>query len=285
MGKFANILNKAETDGQEASKRRYSSSSSNGKSLNGLEWQSVTKDKHFERSSMVGNWDERLLRSVNDNPQLLEIFKTLRSRILFPKDDRKPARSILVTSTLPGEGKSYISSNLAISVAQGLDQYALIVDCDLRAPCQAAMFGLSGNRGLSNYLRGEAELPDLMQKTSVNKLSLLASGKTPANPAELLSSSKMSSLVKELTNKYDDRIIVFDSPPALAAAETAVLAEDVDGVILVVRQGRAGAPQVKRVVELIGKDKIIGSVLNDYTVNYFERSVLKGYDYDGYKYY
>lgn len=226
-----------------------------------------------------GTWDERLFKAVNRDSYLPEIFKTLRSRILHPPDGVDVPKTIMVTSAIPKEGKSFVTANLGISLAQGLDQYALLVDCDLRRPALASLFGLSATPGLVDYLRDGSDLGELIAKTSVDKLSLLPSGETPVNPAELLGSARMEGVVKELSSRYDDRIIIFDSPPFQVASEASVLARRVDGIILVVREGGAGKPQVRMLMETIGPDRIIGVVFNAYTTNVVERSLMKGYGY------
>lgn len=230
-------------------------------------------------SSGSGKWDDRLSTAVQRDAYLSEIFKTLRSRILHPHEGKQVPRTIMVTSAIPKEGKSFITANLGISLAQGLDQYALLVDCDLRRPALARMFGLSRSPGLAEYLQDDKDPGALIVKTSVDKLTLLPSGDPPANPSELLSSARMENLVRELSSRYQDRIIIFDSPPFQVASEANVLSRRVDGVIVVVRDGGAGKPQVQMLMDTIGPDRIIGVVFNAYTTNVVERSLMKGYGY------
>ena len=156
------------------------------------------------------------------------MFKALRSRILHPLDGDTAPKTIMVTSAVPKEGKSFITANLGISLAHGMDQHSLLVDCDLRKPVLAKMFGLDNRVGLVDYLRDDVPLSELIVKTPVKTLSVLTSGKSPANPAELLGSTRMSALVDELSGRYDDRVIIFDTPPMLVAAESSVLAGQVD---------------------------------------------------------
>lgn len=236
------------------------------------------KDEKAEPSKVLcGRWDERLFKAVNDDIYLPEVFKVLRSRILHPKDGGTVPKTIMVTSAIPKEGKSFVTANLGISLANGMDHHALLVDCDLRKPALAAMFGLDKSMGLVDYLRDHINLSELISKTAMQKLSILTSGKPAVNPAELLSSSWMHALVEELSSRYDDRIIIFDSPPILIAAESSVLARQVDAVILVVRQGGASTTEIQKVVDIIGTERIIGIVFNDRTINYFEKSLIKGY--------
>ncbi len=229
--------------------------------------------------NMQGVWDQRLFKAVNDDTYLPEIFKVIRSRILDPGEGRQIPKTILVTSAVPKEGKSFITANLGISLARDLDQHCLMVDCDLRRPSLGVLFGLKSGPGLADYLQDRTDLPTLISKTGVNKLSLLPSGKPPANPAELLSSARMQAMIDELSRKYEDRIILFDSPPMLIAAETTVLAGKVDAVLLVVREGVAGKAQVQKLVETFGAERILGVVFNGYAANPFEKTVAKSYNY------
>jgi protein-tyrosine kinase len=235
-------------------------------------------------SSSAGHWDERLLKVTSLSGQLSESFRVLRSRILHPSNYGKDLKTILITSTAPGEGKSFVSANLAISLARGMDQYCLVVDCDLRRPTLAAMLGMDNEPGLSDYLQAKYDVPQVIRKTALQKLSLLASGIPPANPSELLGSARMQGLVQELSARYDDRFVIFDSPPIQGASETSVLAKQVDGVVLVIRWCASGRDHVRRLVADIGKEKIIGVVFNGYKSNIVESKFLKYSDHYQYNY-
>lgn len=230
-------------------------------------------------------WEERLNMIANDSAQAAESFRVLRSQILFPEDGRPTPRTIMVTSSSSGEGKSMVSVNLALAIARGLDQYALLVDCDLRRPSLAPLLGLGavGKRGLADYLRGDAEVKDLILKCSVQKLSLLPSGPPPVNPAELLSSGRMNKLVDELYNRYADRFVIFDSPPFQSAAEASVLSKAVEGVVVVVGCGKSDRRKVKAMVDSIGAEKVYGVVFNAMKENYLNNKLFESYNqYDSY---
>ena len=234
----------------------------------------------MEQKTKNSGWDERLFKAVNDNIYVPEIFKTLRLRMLYPGKDRQPPKTVMIASVVPDEGKSFVTANLGISLAQGMDQHSLLVDCDLRQPTLASLFGLEFTSGLVDYLSEKGDISDLIEKTSINKLSLLASGKPPQNPAELLSSGRMKRLVDELADRYDDRIIIFDTPPASVASESLVLAQQVDAIVLVVREGSARREDIQKVVSVLGSEKIIGIVFNGQTTNFLEKPLMyyaKGY--------
>ncbi|MBB5346948.1 polysaccharide biosynthesis tyrosine autokinase [Desulfoprunum benzoelyticum] len=228
-----------------------------------------------------GRWDERLSQAVSFSTETAESFRVLRSRILHPDTGTAPCRTIMVTSTAPKEGKSFVAANLGIVMAQGVDDQALLVDCDLRRPMLASLFGLSQQQGLSTFLQTGGDIADLIVTTSINKLSILPSGKPPVNPAELLGSARMDGLIRELAEGYDDRFVIFDTPPILAASEVIVLAQKIDGVVLVVRQGASSRTQIRKIIDLIGKDKVIGIVFNGYERRYLEEKMLGQYTYYG----
>lgn len=190
-----------------------------------------------------------------------EQFKMLRTNLLFPVSG-KPPRTILVSSAVPGEGKSFVSANLAISIAQNIDEHVLLMDCDIRKPCLHQRFGFDDVPGLSEYLSQGKPLSSLILKTYLNKLSLLPAGRPPHNPAELLSSEPMTELVSEVKERYTDRYIIIDSPPPKYTSETSALARHVDGIVIVVSAGKTPRGLVEELVASIGKEKILGVVMN-----------------------
>ena len=239
----------------------------------------VRQDKKVQ---MATSWDERLTRATMVTGPAAESFRTLRSRILHPPSGIVP-KSLLVTSAIPGEGKSFVCANLGVALAQGVDQHCLMVDCDLRKPALQRLFGLSPARGLVNHLRDGDDLSSLLLQTGVDTLSLLPAGPPPVNPSELLGSEAMARVLEELENRYDDRMILLDTPPVQAASETAVLARHVDGVILVVRWGGGRREHLHRLIELIGPERIVGVVFNAFEANVLENKVFGSYQYYAYE--
>ncbi len=190
-----------------------------------------------------------------------EQFKLLKTEILFPQSGTLP-RTIMVTSAVPGEGKSFIAANLAISIAQNINQHVLLMDCDMRRPSLHRMFGFSDVWGLSDFLTNGTPLPSVLLKSPVEKLTLLPVGKLPANPAELLSSEKMSNLLTEVKTRYSDRYIIIDLPPPKLTAETSALARQVDNILLVVQYGSTRREMIIELIEMLGKEKILGVIFN-----------------------
>jgi len=192
-----------------------------------------------------------------------ETFKVLRGQILFPRD-RKVPRCMLVTSTFPAEGKTYVASNLATTLAMSIDEYVLAIDADLRRPRLHRMFGYSKVRGLHDYLVGNARLEELIIKSSIDKLSVLPAGKPPRNPTELLSSNMMVQFLEEVKERYQDRFVIIDSPPSSVTAESKFLAQHVDGIIYVVMANKTPRKDIEKAMDNLGRDKILGIVFNGY---------------------
>jgi len=213
------------------------------------------------RSAFNGRIDPGLACLRDPTSAAAECFKTLRSKIMVGQEG-KLCRTIMVTGAQPLDGKTLIAANLAVSIAQGINHYVLLVDCDLRRPTLHKIFGLQVKHGLREYLEDGTSIGPYLLKTPVNKLTLLPAGKPLASPSELLSSEKMNLLIQEVKNRYKDRFIIFDTPPAHFIPDTAFLADVLDGVVLVVRSGRTNAELVKDVIESIGKENILGVVFN-----------------------
>jgi len=225
-------------------------------------------------------FDPKLIVGVAPDSYDAENFKILRARIVFPKDGNRP-KTIMVTSAFPGEGKTFVAANLAASLAHGIDEYVLLIDCDLRRPAVHSMFGYSNREGLQEYLTGKRQLSDLFIKTKINKLSLLTAGNLPPNPSELLSSEMMKNFLEEVKGRYEDRYIIIDSPPSQFASEANVLAKRVDGIIFVIMSGKSPRKEILRGIESVGKEKILGIVFNGYSQT---RKYYRKYD-KAYKYY
>lgn len=287
MGNIADAMEKAGVDllGKPDEKETQRTESTEQQSSDNIE-----KEKKPPQTSpppvnryVGGSWDERIDLVANQSSLAAESFKMLRSRILYPQDGRERPKTIMVCSSGPSEGKSFVSVNLAVAMARGVDQHSLLVDCDLRYPSLCGLLGLNDvcRSGLTEYLSDECALEETIYKTSTNKLSLLASGRVPMNPAELLASGKMSRLIEELSGRYSDRFIVFDSPPFQVASETVVLSQHVDGVVLVIGYGKSDRSRIINMVEVLGREKIIGIVFNGLRDNFLQKKMMDPYGHYG----
>jgi capsular exopolysaccharide synthesis family protein len=220
--------------------------------------------------------DESLITLLSPQSYEAEHFRMLKTCILYPSSG-KPPRSILITSVGQGDGKSFVAANLAISIAQNLSSPVLLIDCDLRKPSIHRLFGFGNVPGLTEYLLETMAFQSLLQETNVERLYILPAGSTPKNPTELLSSVRMASLMKELTLRYRDLLVLLDSPPSTITAEPAVLAKLVSGILIVVKYGKTRRSDLQMVTDKFGKEKFIGSVINCY-----EHSLREYYEYRKY---
>ena len=175
-----------------------------------------------------------------------EAYRTLRTNIQYSSFD-KEIRSIVVTSSEPGEGKSTVTGNLALSFAQD-DKSVILIDCDLRRPTVHKNFKLSNEVGLSEVIVGKAKFEDAVHTYNEN-LHILTSGKIPPNPAEMLSSNVMTNLINMLKEKYD--MVILDSAPLQAVTDAQILSTKVDGTVFVVRAERTKIDSVKESKSLL----------------------------------
>jgi exopolysaccharide/PEP-CTERM locus tyrosine autokinase len=226
-------------------------------------------------------WNHMLVSALEPNSYVAEQFKILRTSLLYPIKGQPP-KSILITSALPGEGKSFVAANLSVSIALDINKHVLLMDCDMRKPNVHRQFNIGETPGLNEYLIKERELSSLLVRTAIDKLTILPGGEPPQNPSELLSSERMAALIHEVKHRYSDRLIVIDSPPTNLAAETGFLAREVDSVIVVVRDGKTPRRDIEDLLELVEPDKIIGLVLNRVDTPLKRKY---GYSYRGYRKY
>lgn len=170
---------------------------------------------------------------------------------------------ILVTSSLPGEGKTNTAANLALSIAQEKDHTVLLVDCDINKQGISKMFGVTDKPGLVDVLENDnLNIGDVILRTDIPELCVVSAGKGDEYVTELLASQRMFELVAEIGSRYDDRLIIFDGPPLLPTPQTQVLAGLVGQVVFVIEAGKTSQMLVEEALEMIAEDKAIGVVMN-----------------------
>ncbi len=170
---------------------------------------------------------------------------------------------IMVTSAFPGEGKTFNSINLAMSIATEFDNTVLLIDADVARPAVTAYFNIETGPGLVDYLTGDhPDLSQLLIRTDIPKLTLLPAGRRHQHSTELLASENMRNLVRELSQRYSDRIIIFDSPPLLATTEASVLASLMGQIVVVVESEKTTQDALKEALSLLDANKSINLVLN-----------------------
>ena len=188
-----------------------------------------------------------------------EAYRSLRSNIEYSSFDDE-YRVIVVTSSVPGEGKSTTSGNLAIALAQSGNS-VLLVDCDMRKPSIHKNFKISNAAGTAELLLRKKLFEEVANKYNEN-LTIITAGKIPPNPSEMLASRAMTAFIEEMKNEF--KYIILDTPPLQAVTDAQVLSTKADGVLLVVKAGSTKKEMVLNSVDLIKKvhGKVIGTVLN-----------------------
>ena len=227
-----------------------------------------------------------LITFVSPKTQISEVFRTLRTNIQFMNVD-EGLKSLLITSTVPGEGKSWVASNLAVTFAQA-GKRVLLVDADMRKGRQHEIFEVNNNNGLSNYLIMTTKndslnsIGDYIQTTLIDNLYIMTAGMTPPNPSELLTSQKMIDLIKYLEQIFD--IVIFDGTPSTIVTDAIILSKFVDSTLIVSAHKETKIDdlnQVKRNITNVG-GRITGVVVNKMPVNkkvnkagyYYENSIV-----------
>jgi len=212
-----------------------------------------------------------------------EAMRNVRTSIMLSSTDN-PKRSLLVTSAQPGEGKTFIASNLAIIIAK-TGKKTLLVDADFRKPRVHKVFDIETLPGLSNHLIGESDLESIIKPTAIPNLSVVTCGLIPPNPSEMLGSHSMETFCKNVGGQFDT--VIFDTPPAMAVTDAVVLSNIVNGVIYVIKSGEVTKEMVKRsILQLSGKkSEMLGVVMNSVDVSrggyyhYYSRYYKYGYVY------
>jgi exopolysaccharide/PEP-CTERM locus tyrosine autokinase len=189
---------------------------------------------------------------------------------------------VMVTSSVAGEGKTFTSLNLAISIAMEMDRTVLLVDADLAKPGLSKLLRMQDSPGLTDrLLDANLDLKDLLRRTDVPKLTVLSAGRRHRRSTELLASNAMKDLLDELAQRYADRVVLFDSPPLLATSEASVLAEQMGQICVVVESGATPQFLVKEALDLLQHKDRVSLVLNK-----TKRDLLSGQGsyYYGYRY-
>jgi capsular exopolysaccharide synthesis family protein len=211
---------------------------------------------------------ENKIVSLFHEEKVSDQMKSLRTQVLNRLEEMK-ANSLLITSANPGEGKTFTSINLAISISHELDRTVMLVDTDLKRPTNQHrdfskdFLNMRVERGLSDYLLQQSELSDLLVHPGFGNLTILPAGSPLPNSAELLGGPRMEALVNEMRSRYgSERIIIFDGQSLLTSPDALVLASYIDAVLLVVEAEKTTSKDFQRALELIQGKKLIGTVMN-----------------------
>jgi protein-tyrosine kinase len=195
------------------------------------------------------------------DPALTNAIKLLRTQIVQKMRERG-WRTLAIVSPDEGEGKSFMASNFAVSMAAEFDQTVLLLDADLRRPTIHHYFGLSGDPGLSDFLVRRAPLHSILINPGIERLVILPAGTPQANSAELLGSTEMAALMADVKARYSDRIVVVDLPPLLRSADALAFAPLVDAMVMVVEDNHSRRDDIVRAHQLLTGVNLMGVVLN-----------------------
>ena len=233
--------------------------------------------EEFNSVSVIASPDSRLVTLTAEETLAAEKFRYLGVRLRQLQQGRK-LKKVLITSTIAEEGKSFVSANLATTLARRRQQTVLLLEGDLRRPVLAQQFGLPTLPGLSEWLQGDETRIENIYNLDRPPLWILPAGKPPENPLELIQSGKLSDLFERLTSWFD--WIVIDSPPLLTLADTTVWARRADGVLLIVREGKTEKRLLKRGLEALQHPSLLGVVFNHCSdadqSNYYQRYAQVG---------
>ncbi|MGW8389860.1 XrtA-associated tyrosine autokinase [Pseudoduganella sp. HUAS MS19] len=206
---------------------------------------------HTVELDLMRMHESGLVTAAGGRTSLVEDFRIIKRPLIkrafaARKPGENPGNLIMITSSLPGEGKTFCAINLAMSIAMELDHTVLLVDADVARPSVLRTLGLPAQRGLMDILLDDSvDMADVMLRTNVNTLSILPAGTSSPRATELLASHMMKNLVNEIANRYPDRIVIFDSPPLLLTSESHVLASNMGQIVMVVESERTTQHAVK----------------------------------------
>lgn len=209
--------------------------------------------------------EKDLFVQVRPKDPIAEVYRIIRTRVMFSSSEEHPLKTILVTSPGPKEGKTTTLCNLALALAQN-QKKVLIVDADMRKPRLHNVFNKSNDAGFSNYLAGQADLRKVIQKTDIDNVSLVTGGIIMPNPSELLAGHRTMEFINKTKTEFD--YVLFDSPPVSMLTDSLILGRITDGIIIVIESGKTSKKMLLRIYQLLSetKTKVAGMILNRVSV-------------------
>ena len=198
---------------------------------------------------------------ISPDARELEYYKVLRTKIQH-LTSKQGWKTVMITSPREAEGKTLTAVNLALTFAKAYNQTVMLVDCDLRKQGIHRVLGYECEFGVVDYLMGEQDLREFITWPAVDQMTIISGGRSALNSAELLGSVRMQGLVQELKSRYEDRCILFDTPPVLSGADAIALASHVDCIVMVVEEGQTALRDAKKALAMLPQEKFLGFVLN-----------------------
>ena len=233
----------------------------------------------YEHTRVVELNNELLAKNrivaFNKNNNLSLGFDVLRTQVI-KKMLKNGWRTLAVTSPVPACGKTMVSINLGMSIAQHTNRTAILVDFDLRRPSVAKYLGLASGPSLNDVLAGEATISESLVNPGLERFVILPTAKPVSHSSEMISSRKVKSLITELRDRYDERIVIFDLPPLLGSDDAMIMLSQVDCVLVVIGNGMVSKTDITESMRYVDTDKLVGTVLNK---SESEQSKRGYYDY------
>lgn len=209
----------------------------------------------------MNHLDKNRIIALNDRDPRTSIFDSLRTQVI-QKMEENNWRTLAIISPTPGCGKTSIAINLAISIAEQPQKTAILVDFDLRRPRVASYLGLKMEKSMNDFLHDNAELEDVLVNPSIPRLVVLPTNRPVNKSSEMLASSKISNLIRELKGRYASRIVVIDLPPMLNSDDAMVVLQQVDCALMVVGNGLVNEADINESMRLLAKTNLLGIVIN-----------------------
>ena len=223
----------------------------------------VVKGLHARGKDFAVDTSNPFLVTINDQKSpAAEQYRKLKSVVVKNAQMGNLGKSLMVTSPIAGEGKSITALNLAISMAQEFDHTVLLIEADVRKPSLLNYLGRKQEKGLTDCVLDGLDISDVLVKTGIGSLSILPAGRRVDNPVELFSSNRMSAIVEEIKTRYMDRYVIVDTTPLLPFAEPQYISNLVSGVLLVVREGLTTPDKLKKSLEILKNNNLLGVVSN-----------------------
>ena len=241
-------------------------------------WAFLGSIPNIDRAGKFKETEKDVFVNIKPKDPISEIYRIIRTRMLFASTEERPVKSVLITSPGPQEGKTVTLCNLGIAIAQNR-QKVLLVDADMRKPRLHEAFGKDNETGLSSILSGQATIDQAVQKTDIENVCLISGGVVPPNPSELLAGHKMKEFIDKAKTRFD--FVLLDSPPVGMLTDAVIVAGLADGIIIVVESGKTSKRILGRIHQLLdhAKAKVIGMVFNKTPVsadNYYYYSQYYG---------
>jgi len=220
---------------------------------------------HYQQTKIIkvnpDHLNEKRIISYSKSNQYSTYFDLLRTQVLHAMKENN-WKTLAITSPTPEAGKTVVSINLAMSIAHQTETTAMLIDFDLRRPKVEDYMGLDVDVSLSDYFEGQAEIQDVMINPGIPRFVVLPVSKPVDNASELLSSNKVSSMITEFKERYEERVVIFDLPPILNTDDTIAILPKIDCVLMVIANGMSTKKEILESVQQLGTANLLGVVLN-----------------------